>query len=1232
MRNVRGSLVGVALVWVACAGEPDAGPRTDTLELARTLAHGAGWTALDAEVSAFIDDGHALRASGALPAELPLRADAPMIFGDGELGLRMLGASDAPGALEEGVLVFPDAHAATDTLVVHDGSKLEVLYLLADRSAPREWRWRMERTAELAPAALEGTTVVLADATGAARYRIHAPGAVDARGERLAVTTALEDDTIVFTLEDRAGAAFPILVDPIVETTDWVRRLDRSTAGYVTNNGGVAYDGARQQLVVFGGREYRGYVARLDDLLLWDGTTWTYVPRSTPWPQARSSAAMVYDPVRARVVLLFGDATTDTQTWEWDGARWWSVSTTEVPAARQGVAAAWDPRSSRVVIFGGSSSSYARLAETWSYDGAVWTRAMPAMSPSARTDAALGCTTTHCVLFGGIDASSTLLGDTWVWNGSTWSSVPTPGGPSARYGGAIGYDPVRDRLVLYGGGTFDSVAPTLGDAWEWTGSGWTRLTPAPPPGLGISSPTMVYDSRAGALLVTPPSGGGLAERWWFDGTSWRSASSLPPASDSSAVYDEARQRTLLFGSVPGTFEWDGTTLARRMLDPQPVFGSPRAAYDARRAVTVLVGVNSADAAETWTFDGTAWTLRAGPMPGPRVVETSAITYDRGRERVVLLGGTPWASTPGPMETWEWDGTAWSLRTPTSTPSPRDAHQLAYDESRGYVILFGGMSPSYARLCETWLYDGTRWTPLSPTTSPSGCDAHRMVYDPGRARVLHFGGYGPRGYYGGTDSLSDLYAFDGSDWSLVTVDNPGPDRGYAGVAFDRDRDRLVAWGGRRAVLYDSYSMSELWELGRSRARGSECTDGRECGSGFCVDGVCCDSACGAGAIDDCQACSMAFGGASDGTCGPLTAAFAPSVTCRASAGACDEPEVCAESSAECPTDAARAEGTPCGAAPALACDAQDVCEGSVGASAICVARYAEAGVVCSVAACTDGVETSAATCSGDAAECDGAAPRPCAPYLCGATQCLTTCASGADCDGTSQCVGGACVGRLELGDACVADGQCVSGACVDGHCCSSRCDGQCEACDIAGAEGTCGPIAGAPHGTRAACGGDGSECSGACDGVERTSCSYPASGTSCGGARCDGTVAHEGPRCDGAGACLAGAVSDCAPFVCSSGACRRSCVDDSACAPGARCEGGSCVTPAAMTDAGADASTHDDAGHADAGVTPMAGGCGCRATSSVHSPSAVGLAALVALALVPRRRQSGASASRGKHKR
>ncbi|MCB9616638.1 MAG: hypothetical protein H6722_29735 [Sandaracinus sp.] len=79
-------------------------------------------------------------------------------------------------------------------------------------------------------------------------------------------------------------------------------------------------------------------------------------------------------------------------------------------------------------------------------------------------------------------------------------------------------------------------------------------------------------------------------------------------------------------------------------------------------------------------------------------------------------------------------------------------------------------------------------------------------------------------------------------------------------------------------------------------GTECDVDTSCASGFCVDGVCCNSPCGAGSDDDCEACSVAAGGAHDGVCGSTTGnACDDGVSCTVGdscdAGVCSGAVIC-----------------------------------------------------------------------------------------------------------------------------------------------------------------------------------------------------------------------------------------------------------------------------------------------------------------------------------------------------
>src|SRR6266496_2944326 len=61
------------------------------------------------------------------------------------------------------------------------------------------------------------------------------------------------------------------------------------------------------------------------------------------------------------------------------------------------------------------------------------------------------------------------------------------------------------------------------------------------------------------------------------------------------------------------------------------------------------------------------------------------------------------------------------------PPSRHGHAMVYDAVRQRVVLFGGLSSSGNSSNDTWEYDGTTWTQRTPGTSPSARQNHAMVY-------------------------------------------------------------------------------------------------------------------------------------------------------------------------------------------------------------------------------------------------------------------------------------------------------------------------------------------------------------------------------------------------------------------------------------------------------------------------------------------------------------------------
>ncbi|MFT3917530.1 MAG: OmpA family protein [Anaeromyxobacteraceae bacterium] len=294
---------------------------------------------------------------------------------------------------------------------------------------------------------------------------------------------------------------------------------------------------------------------------------------------------------------------------------------------------------------------------------------------------------------------------------------------------------------------------------------------------------------------------------------------------------------------------------------------------------------------------------------------------------------------------------------------------------------------------------------------------------------------------------------------------------------------------------------------TKANGTACAAAAECGSGLCVDGVCCDLACGG----QCQACDVAGKG---GTCSAVTGA--PHGT-----------------RAACVTD-----GTTCGGS----------CDGTLATAC----TYPTSS--CRTASCAAGVATLAAACDG-AGRCPALQTVTCAPFTCGPTACAGDCTVDANCSTSAYCAAGVCTPKKVAGLACGGANQCSSGFCVDGVCCNGTCDRQCQACDVAGKVGTCSAVTGAPHGARAACASDGSTCGGACDGSVTTACAFPTS--TCRAASCADGTATIAAACDGAGHCPAVQTVACAPYVCGPTACAGGCTGDDACVSTSFCGGGVC---------------------------------------------------------------------------
>lgn len=326
----------------------------------------------------------------------------------------------------------------------------------------------------------------------------------------------------------------------------------------------------------------------------------------------------------------------------------------------------------------------------------------------------------------------------------SWSSLSNTNAPQPYCGFA--WDSAHGRLVAFGG---KSGATPVDTTSQWRGQvfGWQTVTPTPRPSPR-SRPAMAFDAARGesVLFGGETLAGANGETWTWDGNTWtqHATAIAPPARFGSAMaYDSKRQVVVLFGGfvpsgsdISDVWEWDGSTWTQRTFaQPAPApRGAHRLAYDQARGETLLYGGFSTSAATTiadcWAWNGTAWSAKPAT---PGSLSDQVFAYDMGRQRVVLWGGLNIAGTTSTdlTQSWEWNGTAWTQRTPPSVPPGRSSAAHGWDHENNRVLVAGGITATGQTLLDTRAYGPTdpgQAGPFSPTGCPSSAGPIQLVTD------------------------------------------------------------------------------------------------------------------------------------------------------------------------------------------------------------------------------------------------------------------------------------------------------------------------------------------------------------------------------------------------------------------------------------------------------------------------------------------------------------------------
>ena len=296
------------------------------------------------------------------------------------------------------------------------------------------------------------------------------------------------------------------------------------------------------------------------------------------------------------------------------------------------------------------------------------------------------------------------------------------------------------------------------------------------------------------------------------------------------------------------------------------------AYDEDHGQVVLFGggdcvssdlprSTSGTSGETWTWDGTDWTLQS-PATAPSPRSGAAMAYDVARHRAVLYGGYTLSGFGVSSETWEWDGATWTQRMPAHSPGSTNTVAMTYDRQRQRIVLLSDCGNLSTCVSE---WDGTDWTNLSVPFADSPPSRHNatLVDDERRQRVVLFGGADPSS----SAIDGDVWDWDGQTWTQRQPNPAGPSRTAAAGVYDVLAGRVSVFGG--STTSSRTDVATTWTYGFGLARPLDvcvaAVDADLDGLAGCADPDCygwCSPLCTPGTT-----CTPTPG-CGDGACGPL----------------------------------------------------------------------------------------------------------------------------------------------------------------------------------------------------------------------------------------------------------------------------------------------------------------------------------------------------------------------------
>jgi hypothetical protein len=406
-----------------------------------------------------------------------------------------------------------------------------------------------------------------------------------------------------------------------------------------------------------------------------------------------------------------------------------------------------------MLVFGGygrhyPGAPYEYLNDVWqlSLDGTPeWEELTPAGTPPSGRLAGASVYDPLRQSFIGFGGTIGLPVDTWSLklsgHSAHWTPVETDGtSPPGGYGMTGIYDPVRDRMIIFGGSISEDYYGVHNDVWALDLSRgqtrWEKLQPTGPLPLARRSGTAIYDALRDRMVIFGGFDGWdtfLNDVWALslETLQWTQLSpggSVPPVrACMTAAFDPVGDRMVVFGGWGATLElgdteflsWGGTaTQASLSASSEADPGVAHVEWTVGNATGPFAGIYRRSAGTEWSSIAIVEADASGTLSFVDPSVTEGVEY--GYMAVVpsefgtTFGGETWVQVPSAL------GVA-----PGTTASFALSHVAPNPATDRFVVTFALPSGEPARL-ELIDLGGRRV--LSRDVGAVGAGSHRIEVD------------------------------------------------------------------------------------------------------------------------------------------------------------------------------------------------------------------------------------------------------------------------------------------------------------------------------------------------------------------------------------------------------------------------------------------------------------------------------------------------------------------------